>query len=63
LSAFVYVQGLFVWWCSLRRVMYHCYFFLYDIAVLLLLFKKNAWELVPSVHDVLVSHCIGFLTM
>jgi hypothetical protein len=28
--------GLFVWWCMLRAVMYQCYFFLYDIAVLLL---------------------------
>jgi hypothetical protein len=42
LGAFVSVQGFFVWWCLLRRVMYQCYFFLYDIAVLLLLFKKMA---------------------
>jgi hypothetical protein len=28
--------GLFVWWCVLRPVMYHCCLFLYDIAVLLL---------------------------
>jgi hypothetical protein len=27
-------RGLFVWWCMLRLVMYQCYFFLYDIAVL-----------------------------
>jgi hypothetical protein len=30
-----------VWWCSLRLVIYHCYFFLYDIAVRLLLLKKS----------------------
>jgi hypothetical protein len=29
---------LFVW-CTLRCVMYECFFFLYDKAVLLLLFK------------------------
>jgi hypothetical protein len=29
-------MGLFVWWCVVRPVMYHCCFFLYDIAVLLL---------------------------
>jgi hypothetical protein len=37
---FVYVQGLCVWWRPLRLVMYRCCFFLNDIAVLLLLFKK-----------------------
>jgi hypothetical protein len=28
--------GLFAWWCVLRPVMYQCYLFLNDIAVLLL---------------------------
>lgn len=36
LGALVSVQGLS--WCPLRRAMCHCYFFLYDIAALLLLF-------------------------
>jgi hypothetical protein len=37
-----FVQGVFVWWCQLRLVMYYCFFFLNDRAVLLLLFfKKN----------------------
>ena len=34
------LRALFVWCCSLRRVMYEC-FFLYDAAVLLTLFKKK----------------------
>ena len=37
-------------WCTLRRVIYECFFFLYDRAVLLLLFfkKKNQSELQAS---------------
>jgi hypothetical protein len=32
--------ALFVWWCSFRRVMYYCFFFLNDAAVLLPFIKK-----------------------
>jgi hypothetical protein len=31
-----FYSGFVVWWCLLRSVMYQCYFFLYNIAVLLL---------------------------
>jgi len=35
------LRALFVWWwCSLRRVMYEC-FFLYDVAVLLPFISKK----------------------
>jgi hypothetical protein len=40
-DAFVSVQGFVVWWWPLWRVMYQCYFSLYDIGVLLLLFFKK----------------------
>jgi hypothetical protein len=36
-----FVQGVFVWWCQLRLVMYYCFFFLNDRAVLLLTFSKK----------------------
>ena len=41
----VLLGALFVWWwCSLRRVMYECFFFLYDVAVLLpFISKKNSF--------------------
>jgi hypothetical protein len=41
-------EGLFVWWCPLRRVLYQYFFFLNDTAVLLLLFKKMMYILDKS---------------
>ena len=36
------LRALFVlWWCSLRRIMYECFFFLYDVAVLLPFISKK----------------------
>ena len=38
----VLLHALFVWWwCSLRRVMYECFFFLYDATVLLPFISKK----------------------
>ena len=38
----VLLGALFVWWWySLRHVMYECFFFLYDVAVLLPFIKKK----------------------
>jgi hypothetical protein len=34
------------WWCSLRCVMYNCFFFSYDVAVLLPFIKKKSWALI-----------------
>jgi hypothetical protein len=40
-------EGLFMWWCPLRRVLCQC-FFLNDTAMLLLLFKKMMYILNKS---------------
>ena len=41
----VLLRALFVWWwCSLRCVMYECFFFLYDVAVLLPFIQKKYSE-------------------
>jgi hypothetical protein len=44
----LFLSGLFVWWCPLRHAIYQCRFFLYDIAVLLLLFQKKGAFILPS---------------
>ena len=43
-------RALFVWLCSFRRVMYNCFYFLNDKAVLLLSFqiKKTSSRAVPK---------------
>jgi len=44
---------LFVWWwCLLRRVMYECFFFLYDVTVLLPFIskKKGPHEYMLMIH-------------
>jgi hypothetical protein len=50
-----FVLGFVVWWCSLWLVMYHCCCFLYDIAVLLLLFYKNSRS-EKTTHDADPAH-------
>ena len=44
----VLLGALFVWWwCSLRRVMYERFFFLYDVAVLLPFISKKKKNVTP----------------